>query len=263
MDRLERVTINGLAYHRAGFQGPPLVLINALGQGLAPWAPLIARLLPRRVLVCETRGTAEPYEELSVTQHADDLAAILAHERPGVYDLVAWCTGPKVALAHHRRDPGSARMMVFLNGAFKHPARDVSIDTQYERDLEALCRAVDRRPGNASRLLPMLASGSGTGAPGDLAAAVARPFRTEGSLIAYARQHLRFWEYDPLPHAAHVRVPILFVTAEHDVIVSPQGVRDAARHFPTARVVEVPAATHYALYESADAVAGLIRSVRA
>jgi pimeloyl-ACP methyl ester carboxylesterase len=260
MDGLERVTVDGLTYHRVGSEEPPLVLINALGQGLTPWGPLISRLLPRQMLLWETRGTVEPYEELSVTQHADDLAAILAYERARTYDLVGWCTGPKIALTHHRRAPGSAHAMVFLNGAFKHPGRDASLDTPYERDLEAVCRAIDRRPGNAARLLPILASGSGTGAPGELGEAVARPFRTEGALVAYARQHLRFWEDDPLPYAAEVGIPVLFVTAEHDVIVSPQGVRHAARHFPTARFVELAEATHYALYERPETVAGLIRS---
>ncbi|MQA96262.1 MAG: hypothetical protein GEV11_17045 [Streptosporangiales bacterium] len=254
---MEYVTIGGVRCCAAGSEGPPLLVLNALGQGVAPWRRLVRVLAPRRVVVWETRGTAPPYAPLTVADHAADLAAMIA-EVGGPCDLLAWCTGPKVALAHYLHDPGSITSMTFLSPAFKHPGRDPALDTPYERNLEALCRAVDRRHEDAARLLPLLdGDGAAAGAPPELAEAVGLPFSSAPALVAYARQHLAFWAYDPLPQAAQVQVPIVFAAATKDTVIAPEGVRHAAACFPTARYVELPA-THYAPHDDPEAVARLI-----
>lgn len=250
-----------LTYYRGGSRGTPLVLLNALGQGLHPWSRLVQRLLPRRVLVWQLRGIEPPHAALSLAEHADDLATILAADGVGACHLVGWCTGPKLALRHYHRDPQSVRSMLFLNPAFKHPGRPAELDTPYERSLEALCRAVDRRPEAAGRLKDMFQPGAfgGAQAGGGMAldTAVRKPFASGPALIAYARQHLDFWALDATVDTA-VDVPILAVAAEHDEIVSPHGVQVAARRFPTARYTEIAGAGHHALFEHADRVAGLI-----
>ena len=77
-------------------------------------------------------------------------------------------------------------------------------------------------------------------------------------LLAYAREHLDFWRRDPFEGGADLRVPTLFMGAEHDEIVSPVGVRLAADGFLGAHYVELPGATHFALTEWPDRVAELI-----
>jgi pimeloyl-ACP methyl ester carboxylesterase len=178
-----------------------------------------------------------------------------------------------VALSYYHRNAGPVSSMVFLNGAFKHTGGRRDLDTPYERNLEAICRAVDRQPAAAARLRRLFDSGGfgevpagaagANGAvagvpPASLAAAVRRPFLSDSSLIAYARQHLDFWEHDPTGNAANVTVPALFIAAEHDEIVSPAAIRDAAQRFPAACYQEIAGASHYALFEQADLVAMLI-----
>ena len=166
--------------------------------------------------------------------------------------------------------------MVFLSGAFKHPGRSPDLDTTYERNLESVCRAVDRRPQAAARLMRILGSDDGgeavaaadggrpdaaapATAPAPLAAAVRKPFVDETSFIIYARQHLDFWSCDPLPGAAGLDIPMLFVGCEHDAIISATGVRLATAGLPTASYAEIPSATHYAMFEQPTAVAALIK----
>jgi pimeloyl-ACP methyl ester carboxylesterase len=260
-----------LGYCRGGSRGQPVVLLNALGQGLEPWSRLIERLLPRRLLIWKTRGIDPPHRALPLEEHVDDIAAIIAAEGIDACHLVGWCTGPKMALRYHHRRPDSVRSMVFLNPAFKHPSRLAELDTPYERNLEVLCRAVDRRPETAERLRNLLwsdafgapadardrnAGGAPARAPSDTV--VRRPFRSGSALVSYARQHLDFWAHDPTPDASAVRVPVLFVAAEQDDIVSPRSVWLAAEIFPIAHYTEIAGATHHALSENADLVAGLI-----
>lgn len=270
---LEQVVIEStlpeLTYYRGGSDGQPLVLLNALGQGLDPWSRLVDRLLPRRILIWEMRGTTPPYGGRSVDEHADDLAAILGHEKVAACHLVGWCTGPKVALSYYHRGAGSVSSMVFLNAAFKHTGDRPDLSTPYERDLEAICRTVDQRPDAAARVRQVfglsgfgqaVAGADGAMPPASLIASVRRPFISDSSLVAYARQHLDFWERDSTGNAADVTIPILFIAAEHDEVVSRAAVRDAARRFPTARYEEIAGASHYALFEEADLVATMIEN---
>lgn len=250
---------SALTYYRGGSHGAPLVLLNALGQALEPWFRLIDRLLPRRVVISELRPTDAPQRPLTLDDQVDHLEAVLDHAKIRACHLVGWCTGPKVALACYLRRPGSVLSMVFLNAAFKHATRPPELDTPYERNLELVCRAVDQRPETAARLTKIFEPGVfGGSRSGGLEDAVRKRFVTDAALVTYAREHLDFWARDATADAANVRIPMLFVSAEHDEIVSPASVRVAAERFPTARYTEVAGGTHYALYEDADRVARLI-----
>jgi pimeloyl-ACP methyl ester carboxylesterase len=243
MTALEPRQVGDLTYYRAGTEGTYLVLLNALGQGIDPWTRLVDRLLPRRLLVWELRGVDPPDPTLTLDDHAKDLAAVLAAERVTSCHLVGWCTGPKLALRYLREHGNGVRSMVFLNPAFKHPDREVDADTAYERNLEALCRGVDRRPETADVLKNMFQPKG----PSDLR----KPFTSGPALVAYARQHLDFWsrQADTPP----VDVPILVVAAADDEVVSAAGAR-----LPGARYTEIAGAGHHALFEHPDRVAGLV-----
>ena len=47
-------------------------------------------------------------------------------------------------------------------------------------------------------------------------------------------------------------------SCEHDAVVSPAAVAKEAHRFPTARLVELPGATHYAISERPDETAALV-----
>jgi pimeloyl-ACP methyl ester carboxylesterase len=136
-EQLETVASQGLRYYRGGSAGLPVVVVNALGQDLRPWARLVAALAPRRVLTWRLRGLP-PDPPVRFDTHIDDLSAVLDAERVDACHLVSWCTGFRTAVGYQRRQPARVRSVVALSPSFKHRGRAAELDTGYERDLETL-----------------------------------------------------------------------------------------------------------------------------
>lgn len=267
-------------YYSSGEGETAVVVLNALGQGPQYWARLVELLRRRyKVFIWDQRGLdpSSP-SQFRIGDHADDLEAVLRTEGVSECHVVAWCTGPKIAVEYYQRHPGRVRSMVFLNTTVKCVGSPAELDTPYERDFEPLCRILDQRPAMAAGIMNSLASGLGDGDldlddetyEGDVAADVLarmnaglrshvrRPFGDTGTLVNYARQVLDFWEYDLRPKAGEVRVPVLFVCSEYDRVAAPQASEAAAQLFPAARLLHVQGATHYFLYDRPEVTAHLL-----
>lgn len=270
---------SGLTYYVGGSGSPPVVLLNALGQGLHYWHRLMHELTRRhRVITWEPRGLDSSPRPFRIGDHVDDLEAILAQEAAATCHLVGWCTGPKTALEFYRRRPEAVASMVFLNSSFKCPGSPEEFDTDYERNLEPLCRLLDRRPEMAASVRATLLSRTADPAldaldeadservaadvlsmmNADLRQHVLAPFRSESALVNYSRQLIDFWSHDARAGAEAVRAPVLLISAEYDKIASPEMSHAAAQQFPTARHVGVRGATHYCLYDRPELIAELI-----
>jgi pimeloyl-ACP methyl ester carboxylesterase/nucleoside-diphosphate-sugar epimerase len=280
---LERKTVerddSGLTYYASGSGSPPVVLLNALGQGLHYWYRLMDELMRRRrVFIWEPRGLESASRPFRLGDHVDDLEAILAEEAVETCHLIGWCTGPKVALEFYHRRPEAVASMVFLNSSFKSPDSPEELDTDYERNLEPLCRLLDRRPEVAASVRTTLLSRAVDGARDaldetdservaagvlsmmnvELRQHVLAPFRSESALINYSRQLIDFWSHDARAGADAVRAPVLMISSEYDKIASPEMSHATSRQLPTARHVRVRGATHYCLYDRPELIAELI-----
>ncbi len=258
----------GLERIDAGEGTTPIVLLNAIGQGFHYWLRLVDALTPRhRVLAVEPRGAIE--------DQIRDVEALLAEEEAERCILLGWCTGPKVAVELSARRPEAVAAMVFLNPTFRTSGTPRELETAYERSSEPLFRAVAARPSMAASVMKSLqASVAGPAVDlegdGDAAAEVlammstalrphvARPFRSEPVLVGYTRQILDFWAYDSLTKAEALNGPLLVVASELDRVASPEAAREVARRVRGARLVEVPYATHYCLYDRPDFIASVI-----
>ena len=246
----------------------PIVLLNAIGQSFHYWLRLVDALTPRyRVLAVEPQG--------SIEDQIRDVEALLAEEAVERCILLGWCTGPKVAVELSARRPDAVAAMVFLNPTFRTTGTPRELDTAYERSSEPLFRAVAARPSMAASVMKSLqasVAGPALDLEGDDDAAadvlammsaalrphVARPFRSEPVLVAYTRQILDFWACDSLAKAETLDVPLLVVASELDRVASPEAAREVARRVRGARLVEVPYATHYCLYDRPDFIAAVI-----
>lgn len=267
--------IFSLTYTAIGTGQPPIVVINALGQGIAIWLPLLERLsLKHRLVVLGLRQTDREGHAVTFAEHCDDLQSVIQQEGFDNVHLLGWCTGAKLCARYCRTHPGMVQSMVFLSGSFKHPALPAGLDSAYERNLQVMLEAIVREPSLAERLLPIFANGPAgsaraatldpdiertpTGLPSHLEAELRRPFRDATSLAIYARQHVEFWSHDETATASVVAVPVLGISGEHDEIVSPAGFQAALTHFPLARYVEIPKAKHHFFYPHYELVADLI-----
>ncbi|WP_426746467.1 alpha/beta hydrolase [Myxococcus faecalis] len=247
-----------------GMGEPPVVILNALGQGLRYWARLVERLLSkgRRVLLWEPREATRP---LLLEDQVKDLEAVLNAEGVSRCHLVGWCTGASVAVEFSLRHPDAVVSSVFLNPSFKCDGGPKELDTDYEETLEPLFRMLDRRPAMVSSVTNSLRTRASAHPPDstevltrmnrDLETEVLAPFRTEASTLDYARQLIDFWAYDVRARAREVRAPVLLLGGELDRVASSAAACEVARRFADGRYLEVHAGTHYCLYDRPALVA--------
>jgi pimeloyl-ACP methyl ester carboxylesterase len=260
--------------------GPPdaatLVVVNALGQGVGYWRPLLAMLARRhRVILFQPGGDDHDGRPATGADHEAAIAQMLANRQVRRCHMLGWCTGAKTVLRYHLGHPDQVQSLVLLSPAFKSPARPEELDTEYERQLQSMARLLADRPSLAPRMLRLfsgmfdedLGSPHADGADGPaivlaradprLETERRRPFATAPALMSYARQLLDFWADDVLADARRVRVPVTLVTAEHDEVVSGAGILAAVPCFPAATHEVITGATHYCMHDRPEAVAAI------
>jgi pimeloyl-ACP methyl ester carboxylesterase len=281
--RLERKTAarsqSELNYYAGGKAGTPVIILNALGQGLEYWYRLLDSLMDdHRVIIWEPRGTVHSSPPFGVSDQVDDVDSVLQQEGIESCHLVGWCTGPKIAIDFHLRRPSAVRSMSFLNGTLKCDGAPDELDSPYEHYLESLLRMLVRKPtmaGTVKRTLQSREEPSENeileGADGEevsvsvlsrmngnLKSQVLAPFRTEETTINYAHQMVDFWTHDARPKAGRVEAPVLLMSAEYDQIANPAASVAAAELLPRARHIHVKGATHYCFYDRPEFVSGLL-----
>ncbi|HYD63445.1 MAG TPA: alpha/beta hydrolase [Noviherbaspirillum sp.] len=247
-----------LDYAIGGNGGEYLVIVNAYGQSLAFWDKLLVLLVTRyRVVIWQPRGTQQHGGQTAwypVEQHVQDMRAVFDAENIGRAHILAWCTGPKTALAFQHACPDRVASMIFLTGCFIHARGYEHLVTRYEAGMLDLCRMIDQRPELATQLrdmfkavLPVMrrAPAGTQNDHGAIAGLVTAPFATPESLLQYARQLLHFWDVGILPILANVTSPVLFIGAELDDVTHPELSRELARRVPGAVYAEVAHGSHY------------------
>lgn len=265
-------------YRCAGEAGEVVVLLNAFGQGPESWSRLTEHLRPRfRVLSWNLRGLEDIEQPKSIPDHVADLATIVDQEAADKVHLIAWCTGPKIAVEFAARHPDRVRSLIFLNTTMKCVGSPPALDTPYERNFESLCRVLEQRPLMAGSIVDsLMASGGDTDTNlrderdadasatvlatinRDLQKSVLRPFRDPGSGLRYVRQLIDFWSHDVRNVAARIDIPVLLFASEYDRVATPEASEWASRMFPRARLLRAQGATHYFLYDRADVVARMV-----
>ncbi|HEY6878851.1 MAG TPA: alpha/beta fold hydrolase, partial [Polyangiales bacterium] len=181
-----------------------------------------------------------------------------------------------LALRFAARYPERVSGVVGLSGALNLFAAS---ETSFQRNMRKLARSAARDIEHA-HLYHQLLFGAGCGHYGALVAErgdeamlanmvsaldpallhlTSAPFRDPHTLHAYAkamRAHYRDAENALL---AQIAAPALFITGLRDEVAHPDASRVAAAQLPSAQLVELPEADHFALYTEPQ-VATLIRS---
>lgn len=241
----------------------PLVVVNALGQGPGFWDRLVDRLAPRPVLVQTMSGYGSDAGVTGLDDHVAELAEIVNVNRTPLH-LLGWCTGAKVVMRHAARAPGGVRSVTLLSPSLRHPGRAPELDTDYERELDALCRMVVARPATADRvrrLLTRVAFDRGGAEPLTASALDEerkRPFATAESVTVYARQLIEFWSQDPAEDARRVSAPVLVISGADDAVVSGGAQRPVLDLVTGVEHHEISGGGHYLMHDQAALVAELL-----
>lgn len=272
-----------LNYYAGGKGKDTLVLLNAYGQSFQYWERLIQAVSPHlRVILWIPRGNDGDTIGLNIANsqavHAGDLEKVLQQEEIRSATLLAWCSGPKLALEFYQRCPGRVSSMVFVAGSFKGLQQHKTLETDYEKNLEPLLEAIEKYPETADVVLEylkgiLLAQGKQARGTDELAAMsdhdlrqalsavnvslqdlVLHPFHA-ANVVAYARQMCNFWEHDFVALLDKVDVPVLFVGGDCDRIASQAIAKVVAGMMPKAKYLEVKGGTHYVHYDQWDLLA--------
>ena len=210
--------------------------------------------------------------------HADDLEKVLRQEEIESCTLLAWCSGPKLALEYYQRNPDRISSMVFVAASFKGLRQHKALETDYEKNLEPLLEAIEKYPETADVVLEyltgvLLSQGKQARSIDELAAIsdrdlqralsavnvslqelVLHPFHG-ANVVAYARQMCEFWKHDFVAALNKVEVPVLFVGGDCDQIASQAIAKLVAGMMPEAKYLEIKGGTHYVHYDQWDLLA--------
>lgn len=272
------VLSNGeLTYFSTRSEGPPVLILNALGQGLDYWYRLIDRLKQQhRVLMWETRGLRPDSASMRLSDQVEDVKAILDEEGYDACLLLGWCTGPQVAMEFYLRYPHAVMGMAFLNSALKLAGRP-DLETPYGINIQTLCESISAHPALAPSVMNSLSSPATRGidltSDADveqvaidvlsltnihLRTNVLAPFRTVDTTLRYAAQMLDLSSTETFAKMSEITVPVLIVGCEYDQVAMASKSAEIARHFPGCTHLQLPGATHYAFYDRPASMSRLL-----
>jgi 3-oxoadipate enol-lactonase len=227
--------------------GPPLLLIAGLGQGLWVWrdvAPALAR--HRRVLVFDNRGTGRspPPARSSVEDLAADAASVL----PGRADVLGFSMGGYAALSLALTEPALVRSLVLAATGAGGPGRvprPAHVREAFEQAIGLPPREFGRRtmPYTFS---PGWAEAHPARFEEILAARLERPTPSE-TLEAHVAACYRF--YEGACEVERVETPALVVHGDADLIVPVENGRMLAARLSDAEYVELPGRGHNLMLE--------------
>ncbi|HEX8090928.1 MAG TPA: alpha/beta fold hydrolase, partial [Blastocatellia bacterium] len=256
-----------LNYYVGGGGEQFVTIINAYGQSIYYWEPLVAKLLEKyRVIIWLARGTSQQSsvgEYYPISDHAEDLKKILENENIEKSVLLGWCTGSKLALEFYSKYPDAVSLMIFLGGAFKNLKGMENFYTKYEQNLEPLLEMVHKKPQLAGSLITYL-KGVILGKTTDVKSVnvnspesrdqiiemlssinmklqpfVIGPFTDQVGLVKYAKQLTDFWNHDVSNSLEAVKIPILFISGELDSIASAAISKEVSKLIPGSKYIEV------------------------
>lgn len=278
-----------LNYYIGGQGQQTLVLLNAYGQSFRSWEKFIQAVSTQlRIVLWTSRGNDGETIGLRAANllsvHANDLERVLEQEKIESCTLLAWCSGPKLALEYYQHYPGRISSMVFVAASFKGLQQHKVLETDYEKNLEPLLEAVEKYPETADVVLEylkgvLLAQGKEAPRIDELAAMsdrdlqqalsmvnvslqelVLHPFHAV-NVVAYARQMCNFWKHDFIAGLDKVMVPVLFVGGDCDRIASQAIAKVVAGMMPQARYLEIKGGTHYIHYDQWDLLAEIAEQI--
>jgi len=256
--------VNGISidYSTAG-EGKPVLLICGTGQPADLWFAQVADLAAagHAVITFDNRGCGRseaPPAPYLVDDMAADTAALIEHLGLGPCDVIGYSLGGYIAQELAVTRAGLVRRLVLVAGAGAAPAYAVA-RSQAAVDL---ARALDPLPPSFDVADLLLSLHPMTQLQDDDDAVkitislieAAEPWTDPGRLGQYQADLTWLQDSSHLDRLGHIRSPCLAMAFEHDCWCPPRVVREAAKHIPRCRYVELPGLGHGAPLLAADKV---------
>ncbi len=269
----------GLRAWDNGGRGIPVVISNGLGTPPDAWPAINRRTDCYRVMTWDHRGlggSERPADEsrIGVSDHTDDLFAVMDSYGVDRAVLVGWSVGVNVALEAALREPSRIGGVLAVAGV---PGGT------FEALLHPLPRFLRPRAGRVGshlmRYLGPVLNRLGNGLPGTPEHGFApRGVATIGLDLVHAEIVLRvlrqFARHDwpwysrlaravgdhPLMDLTEIAVPVTYLAGTWDAITSAEDMRAASKNTPNSEYIELPA-THYLPLQFPERMATELRRV--
>jgi pimeloyl-ACP methyl ester carboxylesterase len=258
--------------------GPPVMLVHGFPENWWQWHSLIAPLAADgyRVLCPDLRGagwSSAPRSLYRKTDMADDLAAVLDRLGVGPVRLVAHDWGGPVAFIMMLRHPQKVAGFFGMNTAAPFVGRDLGTVRHlwrfwYQIPLALpvvgprLIRDGDARHGRAlGRWV-----GGGFALPEDELAGYAERMRVPGHAVAASRWYRTFLTREMMRWllgefaGARVEVPVRWLHGTDDPVLTPNLLREYAKHIDDFQVELVDGVGHWIVQQRPELVLDRVRA---
>jgi esterase len=236
-------TVNGvrLAYEERG-SGDPILCIHGAGSSTQLWANAVEELAQLgRVIAYDRRGCSrserpEPYERTSVSEHADDAAALLDALDAAPAVIIGRSYGGTVAIDMAIRHAGQVRALASLEGDAPRklaPATFAWIDAAEGRVREVAEQAGVDAAGEAL-IVEIFGDGVWPQLPDPM-----RQVLTENGPAILAELGGEWWLDADATALARIEQPVLLVAASDSRPELREPTEALARAMPNARLVVV------------------------
>jgi len=233
---------------------PPLVFANSLGTDFRIWDGVVARLKDRyRIVRYDKRGhglsegTPAPY---ALTDHVDDLAALLNHLKIERTAIVGLSVGGLIAQGLAARRPDLVAALVLSNTAHKigtNESWNTRIDTVKTKGIGAIVDAVMKLWFTSAYCAPDNADFVGS-----------RTMLLRTDVEGYIGTCAAIRDADLTESTRALQVPVLCIVGDQDGSTPPDLVRSMANLIKDADFRVIENAGHIPNVERPDAVADLI-----
>lgn len=295
VENLETKTIKGLdgfdiTYFTAGNrEKPALILVNAYGMNHLLWKYVIAHFSRHyRVLIWKTRGCREQDMDLSLEANtqAADLVYILDHEQIKQAHFICWCSGLKILLEYYRLNPPGFKTISIINGYFEPLTGDKGPQTPFDKYIGSLGKfiidnatAFLRQP-NIAGIIAKIFSFDFQGKvlnpssreesareialkilempSAEIKSFLVEPFLSQKKFFNYARLIMDLQAHDISGILPDIRVPVLVISSERDIVTYPETARKAVRKLKFSEYIFLKGADHWVLWNKFQEVNPII-----
>ena len=261
-DTTDRVVmVGGLRLYtqrRDGGTAPPLVLLHGIGGSLDSWAPLLAEMPDRDIVMVDSPGTGRsdvPWLPIPLSSVAAYIVgAIRALGLRRRVDVLGYSLGGMVAQEVARRYPLLVRRLILVSTGMGFYSRPPS--PQVQRALMSPRRYTD--PAAAERDVPLLAGGRTARDPAALAEIVAARARHRPSPRGYLYQQLATIGWSSRQWLPDLRMPTLVLQGAEDPVVYVENASMLASRIPNAELEIVPSGGHMMLFDESKKIAAIL-----
>jgi len=243
---MPKVLVNGLhIYYEVYGQGEPILLIMGLGGSALAWQSQIPTFSQHlRVIAYDNRdsGRSDKVEaEYSMTDMADDAAALLGHLDIGSAHVYGVSMGGMIAQELALRHPERVRTLVLGCTSpclVAMPPSEKAARANLEKAALPLREAFEHSMWTGYSDAYLAAHKDDLWLRDQVEAGLAPP------LEALRRHYTVVGGFDVRERVGQIRAPTLVMTGDQDPLVPPDNSRFLAEHIPGAEIIVFPGARH-------------------